>query len=267
MPAADDTHADASLPILHAAQGSENIVLPTSLSAVANTDITRPSDPVAADHGAQALDSVESLRVELREQSEQVEELENDLQAAEEQIHRLEAQLRRSSARVALLLQQSRQPEAAENDSMLGTTPDVARLLAAADASDDMPTSINAATHVAATAPSVAPSHEGRAVPINGAARFLVQIDGDGDVLHLLGRRTTVGRGTGNDIQIDQRFVSRHHAILIAGPNQTVIEDLRSTNGVLVNGQRVRRCVLNDGDLVLIGKTQMRFALRRNQAE
>ena len=64
------------------------------------------------------------------------------------------------------------------------------------------------------------------------------------------------------DIQIDQQFVSRHHALILAGPNQTVIEDLRSTNGVLVNGQRLRRSVLADGDVILIGKTKFRFARR-----
>jgi pSer/pThr/pTyr-binding forkhead associated (FHA) protein len=43
----------------------------------------------------------------------------------------------------------------------------------------------------------------------------------------------------------------------------TVIEDLNSTNGVLVNGQRVVRQILKDGDEVLIGRSHYRFAVRR----
>ena len=82
------------------------------------------------------------------------------------------------------------------------------------------------------------------------------------EVVHVLGRKTTVGRTPDNDLQIDATFVSRHHAVLLLTNNQTVIEDLNSTNGVYVNGKRTTREPLNDGDLVMIGKARFRFAVR-----
>jgi len=56
--------------------------------------------------------------------------------------------------------------------------------------------------------------------------------------------------------------VSRYHAVLLAGPVHTTIEDLRSTNGVFVNGKRVSRHVLKEGDRVTIGKTNFRYTVR-----
>jgi hypothetical protein len=95
-----------------------------------------------------------------------------------------------------------------------------------------------------------------------GPARFLAMIDGDTEVLHRLTRRVTIGRAADNDIQVEARFVSRYHAAVLAGPSQTVIEDLGSTNGLLVNGRRVTRHILRDGDVVRIGKSRFRFLTR-----
>ena len=77
-----------------------------------------------------------------------------------------------------------------------------------------------------------------------------------------LGRRTTIGRTPENDIQIDTTFISRHHAVLLSSPDHCIVEDLNSTNGVLVNGRRVGRQVLRDGDTVTIGKTEFRYQQR-----
>ena len=69
--------------------------------------------------------------------------------------------------------------------------------------------------------------------------------------------RVIVGRTTDNDVQIDSRFVSRHHCQVITTPQACVIEDLNSTNGIYVKSKRVRRHYLNDGDVVLIGKHEL----------
>ena len=82
-------------------------------------------------------------------------------------------------------------------------------------------------------------------------------------MVHVLGRKTSVGRTPDNDLQIDAKFISRHHAVILAGPAQTIIEDLNSTNGVQVNGRRVTRQALEDGDTVAIGRQQYRFVVRR----
>ena len=60
--------------------------------------------------------------------------------------------------------------------------------------------------------------------------------------------------------------MSRHHALVLVGPRDTVIEDLNSTNGVLVNGRKVARQVLNDGDSLTFGETQFRYFARASYA-
>jgi hypothetical protein len=103
-------------------------------------------------------------------------------------------------------------------------------------------------------------SHE---IAPEGDKRLLIRSEGDSDVVHVLGRKTSVGRTPDNDLQIDAKFISRHHAVILAGPAHTIIEDLNSTNGVLVNGRRITRQTLKDGDAVMIGKTVFRFSVRR----
>jgi len=83
-------------------------------------------------------------------------------------------------------------------------------------------------------------------------------------VVHVLGRKTSIGRTPDNDLQLDAKFVSRHHAVILVGPNNTVIEDLNSTNGVQVNGRRVTRQTLRDGDRIAIGRTQYHFLVRKS---
>jgi pSer/pThr/pTyr-binding forkhead associated (FHA) protein len=75
--------------------------------------------------------------------------------------------------------------------------------------------------------------------------------------------RIIVGRTVDNDLQIDSRFVSRHHCQITTSANSCVIEDLNSTNGIYVKSRRVRRHYLNDGDVVLIGKHELIYVDER----
>jgi general secretion pathway protein A len=75
--------------------------------------------------------------------------------------------------------------------------------------------------------------------------------------------RVIIGRTSDNDIQVDSRFVSRHHCQIITGTEGSVIEDLNSTNGIFVQGRRVRRYNLNDGDIVVIGKHEIMYVDER----
>jgi pSer/pThr/pTyr-binding forkhead associated (FHA) protein len=77
-----------------------------------------------------------------------------------------------------------------------------------------------------------------------------------------LSRRTRIGRAAGCELQIDSTSVSRHHALVVVGARDAVIEDLNSTNGVIVNGRKVTRQPLNDGDAVTIGEVQFRYIAR-----
>lgn len=98
------------------------------------------------------------------------------------------------------------------------------------------------------------------AVPVECAAE-LVRFDGQRTTSHTLARRTRIGRAPGCELQIESSSVSRHHALVLLGQRDVVIEDLNSTNGVLVNGRKVSRQLLNDGDVLTIGEAQFRFRL------
>jgi chromosome segregation ATPase len=101
--------------------------------------------------------------------------------------------------------------------------------------------------------------HLGDAEP----TRMLVRTQGDTGIVQLLTRRTSVGRTPDNDIHINEDFISRHHAVLLLAGANTVLEDLNSTNGSYVNGERINRRTLKEGDLVTLGKTEFRFVVKR----
>jgi type II secretory pathway predicted ATPase ExeA/pSer/pThr/pTyr-binding forkhead associated (FHA) protein len=75
--------------------------------------------------------------------------------------------------------------------------------------------------------------------------------------------RVIVGRTPDNDVQIDSRFISRHHCQVITTAHSSVVEDLNSTNGIYVKSNRVRRHYLNDGDVVLVGKHELIYVDER----
>jgi hypothetical protein len=114
----------------------------------------------------------------------------------------------------------------------------------------------------AAPAPFAEPTPFALPRPIGSVLRVLVREEGGTEVVYPLGRHTTIGRTPDNDIQVNTTYVSRNHAVLLAGTDHCIVEDLNSTNGVLVNGHRVGRQLLNDGDIVTIGKTHFRFQQR-----
>jgi chromosome segregation ATPase len=90
----------------------------------------------------------------------------------------------------------------------------------------------------------------------------LVRIDGGRNTSHTLGRRTRIGRGVGCELQVDSSSVSRHHALIVVGPRDTIIEDLNSTNGVILNGRKITRAFLTDGDTVIVGEVQFRYVAK-----
>jgi general secretion pathway protein A len=101
-------------------------------------------------------------------------------------------------------------------------------------------------------------------VPLNPAdglpalARLLVATDGRTvQEIPLRPGRVIVGRTPDNDVHIDSRFISRHHCQVITTRHSCVVEDLNSTNGIFVKSNRVRRHLLNDGDVVLVGKHEL----------
>jgi type II secretory pathway predicted ATPase ExeA len=76
-----------------------------------------------------------------------------------------------------------------------------------------------------------------------------------------------IGRTPENDLQIRSKFISRHHAQIMSDAEQSVVEDLNSTNGVFIKGKRVKHHELKDGDIIQLGEHKLLYRdLRRTLA-
>ncbi len=83
-----------------------------------------------------------------------------------------------------------------------------------------------------------------------------------GKLCYLENKETIIGRAEECDISIDDSRISRHHIKISVVGDQAIIEDLGSTNGTFVNGERIKNRVLANGDQVHISSdTIFKFAL------
>jgi chromosome segregation ATPase len=210
---------------------------------------------------AEQQETVRQLQAESNASMARAKELENDLRAAEDTINRLEAEARSKSARVDELEK--------INSDWRATVEEARHAISDRDVLIERLEQETAASavlvgHIQKSITRLdtdAPSRVSEPTA-DGATRLLIRTDGDSEVVHVLGRKTSVGRTPDNDLQIDAKFISRHHAVILAGPAHAIIEDLNSTNGVMVNNRRITRQPLKDGDNVVIGKTAFRFVVR-----
>jgi len=74
------------------------------------------------------------------------------------------------------------------------------------------------------------------------------------------GDAVTIGRGSGNDIMIDNPAISSTHARILREKDFIVLEDLGSTNGTFVNGQKIKKAVINSRDDITVGKHQLKLS-------
>jgi hypothetical protein len=86
---------------------------------------------------------------------------------------------------------------------------------------------------------------------LNGAVQGEFELDQE---------RFTIGRKPENDIQIDNLAVSGKHSMIITILDDSFLEDLGSTNGTYVNGKLVKKHALKDGDVIAIGKHELKYA-------
>ncbi len=86
--------------------------------------------------------------------------------------------------------------------------------------------------------------------------RYLLWRDGSGQVQHcLIDRDLVIGRASDCDIVLDDPRVSRHHALIRHHFEANVIVDLRSNNGIMINGSHgTAPRILHDGDLLVCGR-------------
>jgi predicted component of type VI protein secretion system len=73
--------------------------------------------------------------------------------------------------------------------------------------------------------------------------------------------RITIGRKAQNDIQIENLAVSGEHACIVTILNDSFLEDLGSTNGTVVNGNQIKKHILQNNDVIEIGKYKMKYVM------
>lgn len=93
------------------------------------------------------------------------------------------------------------------------------------------------------------------------AIRILLQNTEDGSAFPLQAAEIRLGRDTSNDIVLSDETVSRLHALLRSNDDGYFIENMSDVNGTAVNGARVDKAPLANGDLITVGKTTLRFVL------
>jgi len=75
----------------------------------------------------------------------------------------------------------------------------------------------------------------------------------------------SIGRARANDVVLDDSSVSSQHCRVRPEQGRFVLYDLKSTNGTLVNGRRVERHPLEEGDVVQVGETSLQFRRERQR--
>ncbi len=96
-------------------------------------------------------------------------------------------------------------------------------------------------------------------------AKLMVAHSGeDAREVPLMPGRIILGRTGDNDLQIESKFVSRHHAQIVTYGEESIVEDLNSTNGIYVRGQRITKHQLKHGDVFVIGEHELMY-LRNDQ--
>jgi hypothetical protein len=87
-----------------------------------------------------------------------------------------------------------------------------------------------------------------------------LRVEETGEVISLTGEVTTIGRGQGVDIRLEDPSVSRLHAELVRRGPYVYVSDLGlSRNGTRVNGRPVARRVLEEGDVLSFGVARCRI--------
>ncbi|HLH82832.1 MAG TPA: FHA domain-containing protein [Trebonia sp.] len=87
-----------------------------------------------------------------------------------------------------------------------------------------------------------------------------IRIEDTGELIPLRGDVTTVGRGLGVDIRLDDPSVSRLHAEIVRRGPYVYVSDLGlSRNGTRVNGRPAGRRVLDDGDVLSFGSARCKI--------
>jgi adenylate cyclase len=93
----------------------------------------------------------------------------------------------------------------------------------------------------------------------------LVVVEGSrqGVIFPLRHSVVNIGRAGDNDIVLQDASVSGHHARIEQRGPQVFLVDMNSSNGTLVNGQRVQQAQLTGGETIRLGDTHLRIEMLR----
>jgi pSer/pThr/pTyr-binding forkhead associated (FHA) protein len=110
----------------------------------------------------------------------------------------------------------------------------------------------------------LSPPHEspaGRTIERDATAGYYFAIEDAilGERLIPLQAVVSIGRDAKSDIRLSDPYVSKRHALVRLIHGKYVIEDLGSLNGMFINGERVKRAVLRDGDILKLGHAILLF--------
>ena len=100
------------------------------------------------------------------------------------------------------------------------------------------------------------PARNARYAPSGRRSRLVAS---DGRTYPLAIGSIVIGRGEQATLRLPDVGISRRHARIDFDGAQAVLTDLGSTNGTMVNGQRISAIALNPGDLIQVGTTTLTF--------
>jgi hypothetical protein len=93
-------------------------------------------------------------------------------------------------------------------------------------------------------------------LPQKGGPVLLLSLNGRTSTHSIDNETTKIGRHDTNAIQINEQTVTGSHAIIRKIDSKYELEDLGSTNGTFVNGERIRKRVLISGDRIRFGNIE-----------
>ncbi|HEX4962119.1 MAG TPA: adenylate/guanylate cyclase domain-containing protein [Thermoanaerobaculia bacterium] len=96
--------------------------------------------------------------------------------------------------------------------------------------------------------------------------RLRYVVNGEERAIPLTGGRVRLGRGSDNDVVLSDVSVSRYHAEILREGDGWAVHDLKSTNGVEVNGAPVEKALLRPGDQLGVGSFEIRVEAAEPQS-
>jgi len=96
----------------------------------------------------------------------------------------------------------------------------------------------------------------------SGSKRMFVRVESGfyaGLEWPLVSGNSVIGRGRNADLVLSEATISRAHAVFGFSGDRPFVQDLDSTNGTLVNGQREKQTCLSEGDEIQMGRLMLRI--------